>query len=149
MSLWDEIDKAIDDADTDDAVVIAASLIHRLKPDDLVALLAEDIEHRQRLRARGTEKAAFAGLFNGPGGRVEKLLGDGFRNLLASPVKLGDGTRGLTFGGLTILQHRQRMSMLASIRGGIDATIERHELAIVVIEEAGVACLNDLEEVAA
>jgi hypothetical protein len=50
----------------------------------------------------------------------------------------------LTWGEMTVEDHRARIAMLSATRRGIDRTIRLHEDAIEAIQEAGVTNLNEL-----
>lgn len=149
MSLAQEINTALDSFSEDaDPIEVARFILKQLPRTQLLALLAEEVAHCQRHRARAVEVAAFERQFSGEGGRVELTFGNEFKKVLESPVRLGNGEDGLTFGALTIEQHRQRVQMLTKLRSGLDATISRHETAITMIEQAGVSCLNDIRDAA-
>lgn len=61
---------------------------------------------------------------------------------LAQRFATGDG-RYVTWAEATVDDHRSRIAMLATLRNGIDATIERHVDAIATITAAGARCLGD------
>lgn len=50
----------------------------------------------------------------------------------------------VTWGEATVVDHRERITFLGSLRNGIDATIQRHANAIEQIEAAGVTALAEL-----
>lgn len=63
--------------------------------------------------------------------------------LLSKLFALGDGTQ-VAWGEATIEQHEQRIELLmGNILGNID-TLKRHQLAVELLTERGVTCLNDL-----
>jgi hypothetical protein len=63
--------------------------------------------------------------------------------LLASTFALGDGTD-VTWGEATVEQHRQRIDLLARMAEGTIETAARHQAAIDLIEENGVARLAEV-----
>lgn len=65
------------------------------------------------------------------------------RELLTTVFALGDGTE-TTWGDATVDQHGQRIELLTKNAAGIMETAARHQVAIRMIEEAGVKCLADL-----
>ena len=63
--------------------------------------------------------------------------------LLDSPFAIGDGTV-TTWGDASISQHRARYAWQLRDAAGSMADAERHQAAILLIEEAGAECLRDV-----
>lgn len=84
-----------------------------------------------------------------PGTHTSSAGGVGARlALLDRSFAVGDG-RFVSWGEATVEDHRLRVEMLGKLRSGLDRTIAEHVDAIAVIEAAGVACLAQIEAVAA
>lgn len=122
---------------------LARGLAKKLAKDDLIVLLAADIEDEQRNLTRSNEKSAFASLLSKGQGTGKSGSSEGLRGLFKDRFALGDGLGGVEWGKATIEQHRTRIAMLEVLRDGIHATIQRHEEAITIIETAGVTCLEE------
>lgn len=80
-------------------------------------------------------------------GRIADVNGDRAR-LMLETFALGDGRR-VAWGEATVADHKARIELLAKLRDGIAASIQRHQEAIDELLAAGVSCLNDLQVVAA
>ena len=81
-----------------------------------------------------------------PGDTHSALAGVGVRaDFLNKRIYTGNGNYVL-WGEATVEDHQSRVAYLASLRNGIDDTIQLHVEAMELIEAAGVTCLNDLHE---
>lgn len=134
-----------------DSREIASKVLAALSHDDLVALVAEEVEHQQRLVARDQERTTLRPLHRGNVPTVaERLHRDEsteWKALMLTRFRLGD-RRAVEWGAATVEQHEQRIAMLTKLRDGLDATITFHRDAIALLKVAGVRCLNDLPAVA-
>ncbi len=109
-------------------------------------LLAMECRRTQRKAARKIEEEV-AGNHGAPGVASDAQPGidagaPSRSDFLATRFYTGDHY--VTWGEATVEDHRNRIAYLASLRNGIDVTIQRHADAIEQIEAAGVASLNDL-----
>ena len=93
-------------------------------------------EQQKRMRANDILDARYE--------RLKAIWGD----LLDEEVALGDGTK-KKWGDMTVVDHRQRITMLEKMRDGINRTISLHELAIEELEGSEMPCLNRVLEIAA
>jgi hypothetical protein len=114
----------------------------------LVPLLARDFVWVAREATRTTEKAMPAGDW------APAFAADAPVDILAIRRSLCAqtftiGGRKITWGAATVADHRGRIAMLRDHVRACDATIRRHEEAIRLLTERGVACLNDLPAAAA
>lgn len=149
MGIRIEIDKIASEHPTDDAYALAAALVKRMKRDDFIPLLAEEIAHAQRGVVRSAEQAAFRAVYTA---KAKQPLAppadlDAFKSLFDKSFKLGDGNDA-DWLGATEEQHLQRIAMLEKLRSGLDRTIERHREAVRLIRQHGVACLGDIPDAA-
>lgn len=69
---------------------------------------------------------------------------DARRQLLLLNSYAGHDSGYVTWGQMTADQHRERIDFLERKMWGIDRTVSRHRAAVKLLEEAGVACLDDL-----
>lgn len=137
------------DVDPDgDPRVLARKLLEALDAEELVTLIAEEIEHQQRRLTRFTEHEAFGQLHDWPtSNQLTKEHRPAWDTLLGTPFKLGTGER-VAWGQATVVQHEQRCALLRKLRDGLNTTIGFHEQAIRLITQAGVTCLDEIELVA-
>lgn len=132
----------------DDAHAVAVRALDELPPDEIVYVLAREIEHYRREHARRTETTCFAQMRAGALPSLEELRtgnGDDFRALLLQRFALGDGTV-VTWERALVEQHEMRIAMLERMSVGIAQTIARHRQAIELIQEGGGTCLGDVIE---
>lgn len=131
---------------TGDARMLAAKIVDLLTTEEIVGLIAEEIEHQQRAVTRTQERSAFAMIAN-----LDRSLtaavpalptGHEWNGLLRSRFKLHGHQ--VEWGLATIEQHEARLVQLRGLRDGLNVTIEFHERAIAMIREAGVECLDDI-----
>jgi len=57
-----------------------------------------------------------------------------------------NGSKYVTWGEATVQDHRDRIAFLATLRNGIQSTIDRHSAAIETLEAAKATCLDALSE---
>jgi hypothetical protein len=146
MSLWTVLREAAHAHPQDEPHTIAARILDSLTRDDLIALLAQEIEGQQRTRVLNIERTEFTfapterptvGHFTQNVDPLGRLRGERFA--------LGNGNT-VTWEHATIDQHQERISMLDRMREGIARTIDRHQTAVDMIRKAGVTCLADLDK---
>ena len=145
MTLKDLIGKALDDTPDADPHDIARLIFGKVETEDLLRLIAREVEWTQRGLARVVEHGAmtaFRGRFSGP--LPPRLRADpNLSALFRSTFSLGNGTD-ISWGKATIEQHEQRIAFLEKQREGLGRTITQHQDAIKAIRQAGASCLNDL-----
>ena len=125
------------------AIAVLNAVACPAKWRDLFGPLLRD-ECRRSFRADARkieEEAGGAHSISGTQAR-DAAVGPSRTDFLATRFYTGD--RYVTWGEATVEDHRSRIAFLASLRNGIDATIQRHADAIEQIEAAGVATLADL-----
>ena len=110
-------------------------------------LLVLECRRLQRNFARRIEEGASLGQRSHDAKKADADAGPSRTDFLATRFYTGD--RYVTWGEATVEDHRSRIAYLASLRNGIDATIQRHADAIEQIEAAGVATLADLGQAVA
>jgi len=149
VSLWTVLREAAHERPNDDPRAIAHTLLDTLTRDDLIALLADEIAGQQRMRVCGIERREFAPPPR-PAGVPEDFAPrlDPFAALRGERIALGNGQQ-VEWHLATVEQHAERVAMLDRMRQGLGRTIERHQLAIRLIRDAGVSCLADLEKLEA
>lgn len=127
---------------------LAARLVEELGQDEIVAMIAQDIDTYRRNQVRTIEKTAFSQFFD-----VDRRIDTSpetiarLRDVFAEKFSLGKGLD-VEWGKATVDQHRMRIAMLMKLRDGINQTIDRHERAIEIIESAGVTCLDEVARAA-
>lgn len=130
-----------------DAQTLASKIIDKLPTEELVRLVAEEIDHIRRMKARVAEAEAFRSFRPSiKPGRVERkqhINAGAFRAVIGSTFKVGNGVE-VSWGQATIEQHEQRVAMLERMRNGLDDTIRNHKATIAAMRDAGVNCLDDL-----
>lgn len=72
---------------------------------------------------------------------------DARRRLLLMNAYTGHDSGYVTWGQMTADHHRERIDFLERKMWGIDRTVRHHRAAVKLIEEAGVACLDDLPSI--
>ena len=117
---------------------VAATLAALEPGDKPVAVVVAD-EHGEPIYAERMDGATA----NDMRQAERKAYTAAFMELLREAFSLGDGTR-VTWGAATIEHHEQRIAMLRAMAAGIEATIGRHEAAVLRLREAGAKCLSDL-----
>ena len=150
MTLKKLIHAALEETTDGDPHDIARRIRMKVSPEDILDLLAREVEWTQRGLARTVEHeamSAFRSHFSGPLPPLPRV-DPGLRALFRTAFSLGDGTS-VPWGQATIEQHEQRIAFLALQRDGLNRTIAQHQEAIRVISEAGATCLADLEQAAA
>lgn len=151
MTLKQLIHEALERTPGGDPHDIAKRIRKKVPEDDILRLIAREVEWSQRRlvhRAEEQTMAAFRSRFSGR--PLPPLSIDpGLRALFRTSFRLGDGAGAVVWGDATIEDHTQRIAFLSKQRDGIDQTIGRHLAAIELIREAGVTCLNDLIDQAA
>lgn len=115
-------------------------------PDQLIGILANEIEHVRREKARAAERSDIAPILEAIRARTESngiptLNID--KSVLRSSVRMGDGTK-ISFGGMTIEDHERRIVMLESMRKGLKETIDGHRKAITILKACNAERLSDL-----
>lgn len=151
MNLKQLIHEALEEAPDGDPHDIAKRIRRRVPAEDILNLIAREVEWTQRGIARLVEQqgmAAFRSRFASTPLPPLPGVDDGLRALFRSTFHLGDGTS-VTWGDATIEQHEQRIAFLSIQRDGITRTIDQHREAIRAIQAAGTSCLNDLQDKAA
>lgn len=145
MTLQELIGEALKGTPDADPHDIAASIFGEVETDDLLRLIAREVEWTQRGLARAVEHEAMTDFRNRFSGPLPPQLQDdpGLSALFRSKFSLGDG-RDIAWGEATVEQHEQRIAFLEKQRDGISRTIAQHQSAIKTIRQAGVSCLNDL-----
>lgn len=146
-----ELNQSADDSD-----VVAARMIAAASRSDRTAwlqtLLSDKVDNVRRNGYRTVERAAFAAIYAATHEPVRAAydsceerakLVTLFRNTFA----LGDG-RDVSWGRATVEEHRIRISLLQKKADGIIKTVEQHEIAITLIEGAGVECLDQVPDAA-
>ena len=141
MSLFTELIErvgTVGEPDTTASAITADLMLNARQREALWPLILAECELVERGRVRRVEQAARVGRKSDPTGERAALMAESFA--------LGDGRRVL-WGEATIADHEARIAMLTKLRGGIDATIERHRQTIELLRTAGVSCLNDCQPV--
>ena len=130
------------------ATDIARTIYDQLDEEEILVLIAREVNLRLREFARAQEQVAFVEMFHSapiPSGEPTSrgLLpppSDALRSLFQSTFVLGDG-RTSTWGQATVAEHRARIRYLEMMSDGLIRTAGYHERAIEIIEDAGVTCL--------
>ena len=150
MTLKQLIHAALEETPDGDPHDIARRIRRKVSAEDMLRLLAREVEWTQRGLARIVEHEAMMAFRARFAESLPPLPGvdPGLRALFRSAFSLGDGTS-VTWGAATIEQHEQRIAFLELQRNGINRTIAQHQDAIRLITEAGTTCLDDLGEAAA
>lgn len=103
----------------------------------------------RRALVRRDESAAFSQLgsdtLERPADDADPI--DARRRLLHTTAYAGHDSGYVTWGQMTADQHRERIDFLERKMWGIDRTVRHHRAAVKLIEEAGVACLDDLPSI--
>ena len=110
-------------------------------------LLRDECRRSFRADARKIEEEASGGQARSDARGPLAAAGPSRTDFLSTRFYTGDHY--VTWGEATVEDHRNRIAYLASLRNGIDATIQRHADAIEQIEAAGVATLADLGQAVA
>jgi len=151
MTLKQLIHEALEGTPDGDPHVIARSIRRRVPTEDILNLIAREVEWTQRGLARLVEQegmASFRSRFSGQPLPPMPGVDPSLRALFRSSFHLGDGSS-VSWGDATVEQHEQRIAFLEKQLDGISRTVTKHREAIKVINEAGAMCLNDLGEAAA
>ena len=143
-TFWELVDQAIAADPAGDPTEMAERLVAKMGRPERLLLLSRHIQHLQRGRSALLEQSAFRKRLSDAVTFARPLTPE-ICKVLRTRVALGDGVA-LPFGALTVEQHELRMEMLVRMRDGIGETIERHRTAIAIIVDAGVTCLDDLDE---
>jgi hypothetical protein len=127
-----------------DEVSIASAICSRLQlttrqREVLWALVLEQCRMIARNEVRRLEKVAKPHRVGQPADTAMER-----QQVMAETFTPGDGRRVL-WGEATIADHEMRIAYLKKMRGGIDATMQRHEEAIKLLRASGATCLNDLQ----
>jgi hypothetical protein len=132
-----------------DSRVLARKLLEQLDHEELITVIAEEIEHHQRAIARHTERASFLQALSPHSTVAAMIAGDRgeWAALLATPFRLGDREQ-VVWGRASVEQHEQRIALLTKLRDGLDRTIAFHREAITLITDAGVTCLDEVDAAA-
>ena len=72
---------------------------------------------------------------------------DARRTLLELNTYVDHDTGYVPWGDLTVDQHEARIDFLERKMWGINVTVDRHRLAVKLIKNEGVSCLNDLPSI--
>jgi hypothetical protein len=136
-----------DDLD-ETAVNVFRSVSGRRRADYLLAFIREEARRIHRARARGVERRNAYAVTALPDGASRTVI-DALADLAKSTFALPDGSGLVRWGEATPAQHRARAAWCRRLAGALIEDAELHEAAAVAIEEAGVACLDDLIDRAA
>lgn len=118
------------------ARILLALKVNKQAATILLQVVTDAVRDEMRGGTRRVEQSVnVAQLQDEPTARRARFLSERF--------VLEDG-RFVTWGEASEADHLARIALLAKLRDGIDATIQRHELALKVITDHGVTCLNDL-----
>ena len=143
MTLGEKIAKALE-ADPDvDALLVAENLLPQVTKAELLPLLIDEVEAHQRRRVRKVERRAFGQAGSGTAPSMVERSRPRLSEVYGEMFALYDGRR-VSWGEATVDEHRQRVERLRVQRHAISRTIERHEEAIRLCEEHGVARLADI-----
>lgn len=154
MTLRDLLIEAWDadpDAEPDDIarmVIVAARTRKELAELVFPAVSAQatfvrrGIVRREESTAFGQQKAEIEGH---PADAVDPT--DARRTLLHCSTYVDHDTGYVPWGELTVEQHEARIDFLERKMWGISQTCDRHRLAVKLIENEGVSCLNDLPSI--
>ena len=127
------------------SISLAKKFIDLISPQELIGILAEEIDNLRRDEVRAKEKNAFAEAFFS---RHDKKIPDmvryeGFVELLKEKFSLGDGNT-TRWGEATIEEHQARVAFLEKMRDGLDETISYHKKAIELLKAKKARCLNEV-----
>lgn len=153
VSIRERIRAEIEFDPTADDARLAGRVLYSVEKADLLPLVIAEVQSVRREGVRRHERVALPKLFV-VGPKRTTTTADKQRELIAKyrreynglrtqSVDLGDGTTVL-WGKATVDQLRQRLAMLEQHARGINATIEQMRTVIVVLEQTGVSCLDDL-----
>lgn len=119
------------------------------------AFLSRERAEQEKEEAKRAEIEQFGvdGWFRREVGRITEKFRQEVRleiteELLAAEFALGDG-RMVTWGAATVAEHTQRMDLLLGNAHGNLETARRHQAAVQMISEAGVATLAEIPQEAA
>ena len=136
-----------DNPDSDSGTLAKLAADSILSSDDIVMIIEWAIKHIKRDNFElPIESDVFGALGRASINRsIDPVV---FAGLLQSHFRLGDqaGTI-VTWGMATVPQHEQRIARLQVHVRGIEETIDRHMVAIQLIEAEGVTCLNEVKAV--
>jgi hypothetical protein len=154
MQLKNRISKVARNNVTGDPTTLAQKFLDEMPRSELVAMLAEMIEDEQRVQVRQVERTAFSQFFTKAGSisstRVQRASEPEMarlRKVFDMPIALGTKLR-RKWGDLTVAEHQKRIELLSQQRDGLNTTISQHQVAIRLIEQAGVKRLRDISELA-
>lgn len=151
MTGYEEIAEAVGDRWDMDPKELAPLLIDVVGRDGLLFALSSVIFTMQRDRARKVENEVFraatattvpAGIGLGRQVKLDAVRAQ-FAPLFKTQIAVGDGHT-VTWGSATVAQHQMRIAMLEGKIGGLALTVQRHKMAISLIESAGVTCLEEI-----
>jgi hypothetical protein len=145
MVLYDKLNSYVEEKEVEDSRELAEMFLDDLDRNDLVIMLAAEIDEIRRANIRRKEKYAFSSeLIERFGSMKDTRLEPNpeFLTLMKSNFSLGDGFTA-QWGEATIEQHKRRIAYLERMKGGIESTISYHQKAIEIIEAAGAKCLNE------
>lgn len=131
-----------------DSRLVAKYILDRTPKREMIALLAEEVDHVRRIETRKVETSAFRSFFSKSARTPELQSLDTLRPAFAEKFNLGEGFV-VQWGKATVEQHRRRIAMLAKLRNGLSESIRRHEYAIQLLEQSGASCLDEIKVIAA
>jgi hypothetical protein len=151
MTAHDEIIEAVGDRWGTDPHDLADQIAAGLSHGAMVYALGCLLSNIQRVNARKVEDEVFRAATAttvpkgiGPGRQVKlDAVRAQFAPLFKTQIAVGDGHT-VTWGSATVAQHRMRIAMLEGKIGGLSMTVQRHKMAISLIESAGVTCLEEI-----
>lgn len=124
---------------------IAILAMRQAKPE-CIQIVSERVDHIRRAAVRTVEANLIGPLLdrNTPVPIGSPTAQAALRKTFAT----GSGGAPVEWGRATVADHRARIQFLRKHIAGCERTITFHETAIESIESAGVACLDELEDVA-
>ena len=144
--------RAVDDGSDRYDVADQVLATYRSRADVVTAvrgLVADQVMHQRRARTRVLERDTIRAEQPDP---VEPTLTPvdplaGRYALLNEKFYVNDEHGDVRWGEATAEHHRLRVEYLRGQQQAIEATVQRHELAIRWLEERAATCLNELGEV--
>lgn len=129
----------------EDDLATAANFLDSLKVRGeakkiLLPIVASTVGHIFRHRVRWIEQAVQSQAVQSPVAGEERVS---YQDFLRESFALYDGRR-VRWADATIADHEQRISMLTSMRDGLNVTIARHQAAVDQLRKTGAPSLGAL-----
>lgn len=118
------------------AQILLALKVNREAATLLLPILTEAVRLERRKIAQANEVAAFVGKPNGKDLRAA---------LVEETFAVGDGRR-VKWLDATVEDHEARIAYQQRLIGAIASDVDRHQLAIKLIQNHGATCLRDVPE---